>query len=288
MEVGTQSTYVCLWCCYRHVLEQPQVHVSFLCTCLCVPSVHAFVFCACTEWVFVCMCVSHNSTTIGQRVQPSCSLSGHSARWFTDLIHFAPTLTHCLSLQFRVNVNNIWLHFCCTCCFVNVLQHKLNSSLRLLFWLAALLQPQWPQQIACRHAVLGSMAGLVRHVGQLVYGYCSMSLFMLLFLRPNNVWSWMCCTKYLSHLTLASWEIINYLGYKSTVVKEIHHLCFVCQRFILCIKYQIVRWGELAYSSVKSCIMPWRAEDLDKALVIVFPFSSDRRHRGVPVLWLIM
>lgn len=29
--------------------------------------------------------------------------------------------------------------------------------------------------------------------------------------------------------------------------------------------------------------MPWRAEDLDKALVIIFPFSSNHRHRGVPV-----
>lgn len=38
--------------------------------------------------------MSHNSATVGQRVQPSCSLSGHSVSWCADLIPFAaaPTL----------------------------------------------------------------------------------------------------------------------------------------------------------------------------------------------------
>lgn len=53
-----------------------------------------------------CFCVSHNSTTAGQRVQPCCSLSCHSVRWYTHLIHFALTpnsrthsLCHAVSLQ---------------------------------------------------------------------------------------------------------------------------------------------------------------------------------------------
>lgn len=74
--------------------------------------------------VGVCVHLSHNSTTVGHRVQPSCSLLGHSVRWYTNLIHFALALTlnslslslsHSLSvslsLQFRVTMNSSKLQF---------------------------------------------------------------------------------------------------------------------------------------------------------------------------------
>lgn len=45
--------------------------------------------------------MSHNSATVGQRVQPSCSLSGHSVSWCAHLIHFAaaPTLNSACTLK---------------------------------------------------------------------------------------------------------------------------------------------------------------------------------------------
>lgn len=41
----------------------------------------------------VWVCESHNSTTVGQRVQPYCSLSGRRVSWYKNLIHFALALT---------------------------------------------------------------------------------------------------------------------------------------------------------------------------------------------------
>lgn len=120
--------------------------------------------------------------TFLQLIGPQCSLVYRS----NPLCSHSHTLSlSSVSSKREQHLVTFQLHMLFCQCYV--LQQKLNSSLRLLFWLAASLQPQWPQQIACRHAVLGSMADLVRHVGQLVYGYCSMSLFRLLFLRPNNV-----------------------------------------------------------------------------------------------------
>lgn len=102
--------------------------------CICQQSLLVLAYCTCMYLYLVhvqsgclCVCVSHNSTTVGQRVQPSCSLSGRSVSWYTNLIHFALTLTLALTLNslslslFRVNINTIMLHFCCTRCCVNVL-----------------------------------------------------------------------------------------------------------------------------------------------------------------------
>lgn len=117
-----RSTYVRLLC----LLLQPcscvitssrplllRTHVSRLCstyfTCICIWCMHS---------VGVCACVSHNSATVGHRVQPSCSLSVHSVHRCTNLIHFALTLNSLsislsLPLQFRVSTSDIKLHFCC-------------------------------------------------------------------------------------------------------------------------------------------------------------------------------
>lgn len=141
----------------------PFVAHDSMCVRLCVHVVYMHAFGACSMWVIlcVCVCVSHNSATVGQHVQPSRSLSGHSVRRHTGLIHFALALTLNPPSIFLQTWSTFKLHFCPHTllhqCFL--LQHKLNSSLRLLFWLeASPLQPCWPHQIARRHAVLGSVA----------------------------------------------------------------------------------------------------------------------------------
>lgn len=170
--------YSCITTCSR----SPLLHIP---ACACVLEVHAF------EWVSVC--VSHDGRAASSF---SCSLSDLSVRLCTNLIHSV----HFYLPSFRVNMPNFTFQFCITwtlffvCqCFVS--QHKLHSSLRLLFWLeASTPTPRGPSQIACRHTVFGSTAGFGRHVGQFVWRCCSLSWILLLFQRP---WT-QCMTDWIS------------------------------------------------------------------------------------------
>lgn len=165
-----------------------------------------------------CFTVSHNSTTVGQHVQPSCSLSGHRVRWYRDLIHFALTLSSkpfCLFVFHPCLHPFSWkLHFC-RC--VNVWWNNTHWAHPWDRYFGSKSYPQTPADSleTCRSWQRGVSA---RHVGQLVYRYCSASWFVLLFPRPgDNVGGsvWLC--KSLCHLNLASWNQ-NHLIFKSGIV----------------------------------------------------------------------
>lgn len=102
----------------------------FLHTPACARLSCAFVYFTCMRLCLMGVCAWVTAAPhAGQRVQPSCSLLGHSVRWYTNLIHFALTLNSLslpLLLHFRINISNMQLHFCCTRCCINVLCYNTN------------------------------------------------------------------------------------------------------------------------------------------------------------------
>lgn len=73
------------------------------------------------------------------------------------------SLPHAVSLQSKHEA--VKQYFCCKCSCISVVsQHKLNSSLRLVFWLpASSPEAQWPRRAARGHPIPGSARCRVGH-----------------------------------------------------------------------------------------------------------------------------